>query len=221
MTHESSPQFSSVDGLALAESSVPNGGGPYFSRTRADRGQVIVRADRLADDVEVDRAEHGVVGLVARPDVLDEPRVGIGPGVVLLPAEAGVAPRDLDERHEALLVQVVDLAIDVAEVGRVDAVHVGEHVLVARDLAGEEERPAALVVHVLGAVGPELEPGRADGGLLRVVHDDVPGLAVGHPVRKRGDDVDPVEALRLAVADVVLEPRRGPDRALADRRRTI
>ena len=31
VTHEGSPQFSSVEGLALADSSVPNGGGPYFS----------------------------------------------------------------------------------------------------------------------------------------------------------------------------------------------
>ena len=45
--------------------------------------------------------------------------------------------------------------------------------------------------------------------------DDVPRLAVGHPVGKRGDDVDPVVALRLAVADVILESRRRTDGALA------
>ena len=33
VTQESSPQFSSVEGLALAESSVPKGGGPYFAIT--------------------------------------------------------------------------------------------------------------------------------------------------------------------------------------------
>ena len=35
VTQESSPQFSSVEGLALAESSVPKGGGPYFFITRS------------------------------------------------------------------------------------------------------------------------------------------------------------------------------------------
>ena len=115
------------------------------------------------------------------------------------------------KRHESLGVQVVDLAIDVVEVFRVDAVHIGEHVFVARDFAGEDERAAAFVVHVLGAAGArgiagtEFEPRGAYRGVFGVVHDDVPRLAVGHPVGKGRDDVDPVVALRLSITNVVLE----------------
>jgi len=74
---------------------------------------------------------------------------------------------------------------------------------------------AAFVVHVLGAAGSEFEPSRADRGFLWIVHDDVPRLAVGHPVGKRGDHIDPVVPLRFAEADVILEAGVGAHGALA------
>ena len=185
-----------------------------------DGGQVVVRPHALANDVQVNRAENRIVGLIPGPDVLNESRVGIGPSVVLLPQKTGITPRHLDEGDEPLLVQVIDLAIQVAKVLRVDAVHIGKHVFIARDFAGENEGTATLVVHILGAAGAdgiagtELEPRRAYRSFFRVVHDDVPRLPVGHPVGKRRDDVDPVVTLRFAVADVVFEPGLRSDGAL-------
>src|SRR5579864_6999388 len=34
----------------------------------------------------------------------------------------------------------------------------------------------------------------------------MPGLAVGHPVRKGGDHIDPVETLSLSKAHIILKP---------------
>ena len=62
-----------------------------------DRLHILPGTDGFADDVEVDWAEDNVVGLVPRPDVLDEPGVGIGPLVILFPAHAGIAARHFNE----------------------------------------------------------------------------------------------------------------------------
>ena len=101
----------------------------------ANGNQVIGRADGFADDIQVNRAEHGVVGLVARPDVLDEPSVGIRPAIILLPTEAGIAPRDFNERDEPLFIQIINLAIDKAKVIGINAIDVGKHVFVAGNFA--------------------------------------------------------------------------------------
>src|ERR1019366_9724776 len=109
----------------------------------AHRLQIIARTDGFAENIQVNRAENGIIRLVAGPDVLDESGVRIRPRVILLPTEAGIPPCDLDERNKSLLVQVIDLPIDVAEIGRVDPVHIREHVLIARDLAWEKKRPGS------------------------------------------------------------------------------
>ena len=76
------------------------------------------------------------------------------------------------------------------------------------------KRPSAFVVHVLGAVGAELEPGRADGGVLGIIHHDVPRLVVGHPIRECGNHIDPVEALCLSVPHIILKTGLRSNRTL-------
>ena len=109
----------------------------------------------LADDVQVDGTEDNVIGLVSRPDVLDESRIGIGPRIVLLPAQSGVPPGNFHEDHEPLLVQVINFPIDVMEVLWIDSLYIGKHVLVPGHLSREQKRPTSFVLHVLGAAGAE------------------------------------------------------------------
>ena len=112
-----------------------------------------------------------------------------------------------------MLVQVIDLAIHVTEILRLDALYVGKHVLVSGYFSGEQKRAPTLVVHILGTAGTELQPGGTHRSFLRVVHHHMPGSAIRHPVRKSSNDIDPVVALCLAKTHVVFESGSGTQRA--------
>ncbi len=75
-----------------------------------------------------------------------------------------------------------------------------------------QERLAALVVLILGALASRIHPGRPDHRLLLVVHDDVGRFPVIPPVGESRDHGDGVEALRFPELHHVLEGRLGSHR---------
>ena len=211
------------------------GQGGVAGDERPERGWAVLLDHRVRGFVElplrhchvhpvvVDRTVDADVGLVAAPDVLDVARVRLGPVVVLPPRGGAVAPGHLQEHHEPLLVQMVDLPVEIPEVLGVDPVQIRIDVFVPGNPAGKGEGATAFVVHVLGAPFlawqalvdlPLMDPGRADPEVALLVQPDHPRLPVVRPVREGGDDPDQVEALLLAQAHGVLDPRLGSDRPL-------
>jgi len=110
-------------------------------------------------------------------------------------------------------VQVVDLPVEIAEICRVNAIHVGKRVLESGHLAGEQECAIAVfVVHVLSAFSARLLPGGAE---YRAVFGFEPvRLAIVCPVRKCDYHCETVKALVCAKSHVVLEPGVRTERPL-------
>ena len=205
------PQFRNDEPDGLVPASVPNGGGPYSSITwlaaafQSSAGMVLFRR------VEVDRTEQTDVRLIAAPDVLDVAHVRLRPGIILLPGLPDVAPGDLDERDEALGVQVVDLLVHRLEIGRIDALHIGKILFVTGHFARKQKGPIArLVGHVFGAVRARLPPGRAQNRAVGRLQRR--RLVVVGPVRQRGENGNAVELLLAAIGDEFLESRLRSER---------
>src|SRR5215471_917941 len=169
------------------------------------RSVIVACGDRILVNVEMDRAEYHVVGLITRPHVLDIPSIRVRPGVIFLPYLSGVAPRNLNERNEALLVQVVNLPVQIMEVGGINTIHIWKDFFKPRHLSRKKERPAAFILHILRALGSILGPRRAHARTLGVIHEQFDGISVRGPGWKCRNDEDGVVALSLAVTHIVLE----------------
>src|SRR5690606_38357063 len=104
----------------------------------------LARGNGHACPIKVDRAEDADVRLIPAEDVLDIAHVGFRPGVVSLPGSNGIAARHLDKGYKALLVQIVNLAIHVLEIGRVDPLYVRTDILIPWYFAGEQKGTPAL-----------------------------------------------------------------------------
>ena len=169
----------------------------------------------------MDAAEEQVEGAVARDQVLDVPRVGDVEVEVRLPGRTAVAAHGLEQRNEALLGEMPQLAVEAAEVRRVQPIEVGQAVAVRK----HDERPVSVLVrHVLRRRGGAVLGGHGGVGgpvtelLPRVAEEDAVrvregrAVLVGVPVREGRDDADGVEALTLAEGDGVLEAQPRPGR---------
>ena len=161
----------------------------------------------------MDGTEGADVGLIAARHVLDVVGVGLWPGVKLLPHLANVAPGDFDERHEALLIEIVHLAVERLEVGGVDPFEIWNEVLEAGHLAGKEKWAfAGFGVHVLAALGAGLSPGVTQHGAIG--HSQTVGMRIVRPVRQCGENPNAVVALLAPVAHIILKTGVGSHGAL-------
>src|ERR1700693_2011760 len=89
------------------------------SKCSIDGVQELWNGDAFLNDVHVNGAQNRVVRLITGEHIFDVTRVGLLPVVVFPPTLACIPARDLDERHESLLVQIVDLAIHISEIVRI------------------------------------------------------------------------------------------------------
>ncbi len=102
------PSSAATKDSSWSRPGVPNGGWPNFSITRLAAAFQSSVAMLCCRRVEMDRTEQTDVRLVAAPDILDVPRVRVGPRVVPFPALPDVAASHFDEGDHSLGVQVVD-----------------------------------------------------------------------------------------------------------------
>src|SRR6476660_761972 len=178
------------------------------------RGVIVACGNRILINVEVDGAEYHVVGLIARPHILDVPSIGVRPGMIFLLYLPSVAPRNLNERNEALLVQVVNFPVQIMEVGGINAIHIWKNFFKSRHLSRKQKRTAAFILHILRALGSIPGPCRAHARTLGVIHEQLDRISVRGPGWKRSDDEDGVVALSLAVTQIVLESGLWPQHML-------
>ena len=123
--------------------------------------------------IEVYGAKETDICLISAPNILNIPNIRLGPIMECLPWLSGVTPCGFYERNEALRVQVVDLAVHTAEVGRIYPVDVGIDILVPGDLARKFERSATFVVHVLGTLRARQRPRISNAGSVVVIKSDL------------------------------------------------
>ena len=194
---------------------------------RAKRRRAIFFNDQIGGLIEFFRrrghlrivvmhgAEHAVIRLIPAPDIFNVAAVRLRPLVKLRPGGSDIAPRHFDDGNESLRVQIINFAVQIFEIFRVDAVHVRENLFVTGNLAGEEKCPAAFVRHVLRVplvarhmIGDValIHPCRTHGDVRGFVIPDVPWRRVVRPVWKRGNDGDAVKTLALPQAHIILEP---------------